>query len=86
MADSALASEILRFLQHRDPVMSVCPIQIARALTGDKTWRSLMPGIRGVLVQLVGERRVIVTRGTKVLSVAEIEGGSIRIRRGPQFD
>jgi Protein of unknown function (DUF3253) len=86
VTDAALKSEILRSLEYRDRAVSVCPSQIARSITDDRVWRPLMPRIRKLLVQLVQERRVIVTRGTRVLSVEEIEGGPIRIRRGPQFD
>jgi Protein of unknown function (DUF3253) len=86
VTDAVLTSEILRSLAYRDRAVSVCPSQIARSVADDRVWRPLMPRIRGVLVQLVREQRVIVTRGTRVLSVEEIEGGPIRIRRGPQFD
>jgi Protein of unknown function (DUF3253) len=86
LADSTLKAEILRSLQHRDRALSVSPSEIARSLADDKAWRPLMPRIRSLLVQLVREQRVIVTRGTQVLSAQEIEGGTIRIRRGPQFD
>jgi hypothetical protein len=86
VTDAALQLEIMRSLEYRDRAVSVCPSQIARSITDDRVWRPLMPRIRKLLVQLVQERRVIVTRGTRVLSVEEIEGGPIRIRRGPQFD
>lgn len=86
LADADLKSEILRSLQRRDWAVSVCPQQIARSVTGDKTWRPLLPRIRNLLAQLVREQRVIVTRGTDVVSAENIAGGSIRIRRGPQFD
>jgi hypothetical protein len=82
LADATLRSEILRSLQCRDWALSVCPSQIARSLTDDKTWRGLLPRIRGLLVQLVREQRIVVTRGTQVLSEQEIEGGTLRIRRG----
>jgi len=47
--------------------------------------RPLVPRIRDVLVHLVREQLIIVTRNS-MLSVEEIEGGSIRSRRGPRFD
>lgn len=86
LADVDLKTEILRSLQGRDWAQSVCPQQIARSLANDKTWRPLLPRIHRLLVQLVREQRIIVTRGTEVLSEQEIEGGTIRIRRGRQFD
>jgi hypothetical protein len=86
VADAELKSEILRSLQRRDWAVSICPQQIARSLTGDKTWRTLLPRIRCLLAQLVREQRVVVTRGTEVLGAQDLEGGSIRIRRGPQFE
>jgi Protein of unknown function (DUF3253) len=86
VTDAVLKLEILNSLEYRDRAVSVRPSEIARSIADDKVWRPLMPRIRTILVQLVREQRVIVTRGTQVLSVDEIEGGSIRIRRGPQFD
>jgi hypothetical protein len=38
------------------------------------------------LAQLVWQRIVIASRGTRVLSVEEMEGVPVRIRRGPHFD
>lgn len=86
LADVALKTEILRSLRCRNFALSVCPAQIARSLSDDKAWRLLLPRIHTLLVQLVREQRVVVTRGTQVLSGREIGGGTIRIRRGPQFD
>jgi hypothetical protein len=48
------------------------PRKIARSLTDHKVWRPLMPRIRNVVAQLVRDRCVIVTRGTKVLSLEEM--------------
>lgn len=86
LGDATLKAEILRSLQRRDRALSVSPSEIARSLADDRAWRPLIPRIRNLLVQLVREKRVIATRETQVLSAQEIVGGTIRIRRGPQFD
>jgi hypothetical protein len=85
IADESLMVAILRALERRDEAKSVGPSEIARSLSDHKSWQPLIPRIRSVVAQLVREKRVIVTRGTKVLSVDDIEGGPIRIRRGPLF-
>ena len=61
IARADLKSEILRSLQRRDWAVSICPLQIARSLTGDKTWRSLLLRMRSLLAQIVRERRVVVS-------------------------
>jgi Protein of unknown function (DUF3253) len=86
LPDSALRSGILQSLKSRDRGKSICPSEIARALSDDKDWHRLMPRIRKALIHLLREQRVIVTRGTTVLRVDEMRGGPTRIRRGPQFD
>jgi hypothetical protein len=85
LTDEALRSEILRLLRSRRPALSICPSEIARSLADDEHWRPLMPRIRSVLVHLIRERSVIVTRGARVLGEQELQGGTIRIRRGPRF-
>jgi hypothetical protein len=84
--DETLRSEILRLLRCRRPALSICPSEIARSLVDDEHWRPLMPRIRSVLVDLIRERSVIVTRGARVLGEQELAVGTIRIRRGPKFD
>jgi Protein of unknown function (DUF3253) len=85
ISEAALRSEILQSLQRRERALSVCPSEVGRSITDDKGWRPLMPRIRQVLIGLIREQRVIVTRGTRVLSEHDLEGGTIRIRRGPRF-
>jgi hypothetical protein len=85
VSDTVVRSEILQSLQRREQALSVSPAAIARSIADDLGWRPLLPHIRRVLIGLVQEKRVVVTRGTRVLSQHQLEGGTIRIRRGPQF-
>ena len=84
VSDEMLQLEILRILRRRDQALSVCPSEIARAMV-ENGWRTLMPRIRHVLIELIQAQRVIATRGARVLSEHELDGGTIRIRRGPRF-
>ena len=86
ISDVILRSEILKTLQRRDPALSVCPSDIARAITDGQAWRPLTLRIRAALIELMRDKRIIVTRGARVLGEHELAGGTIRVRRGPLFE
>jgi hypothetical protein len=83
--DSAITAAIMTLLMHHDHVSSFCPSVIARALVEGKDWRALMPQIRRVLQDLMHRRRVVLTRGTDILTAEDLEGRPIRFRRGARF-
>lgn len=79
--DRAITDTILRLLAARAPSASICPSDVARALSSDeRIWRAQMPAIRRVAAQLATEGRVKVTRGAMQVNALS-KGGPIRIRR-----
>lgn len=79
--DQAIADTILTLLASRVPSASICPSDVARALSADeRVWRAKMPVVRRVVAQLVVDGRVKVTRGLVEVD-ALAKGGPIRIRR-----
>jgi hypothetical protein len=85
MEDASITAAILGLLSHRDVAASACPSEVARTLGDERQWRTLMPQIREVLVELIKQRRIIATRGSRELQPEELSGGPIRIRRGRKF-
>jgi hypothetical protein len=85
MDDACITAVILGLLNHRDAAASACPSEVARTLGDERQWRTLMPRIREVLVELIKQQRVIATRGDRELQPEELSGGPIRIRRGRKF-
>lgn len=84
--DSTVTAAIMSLLSRRDQVSSACPSEVARALMDGKDWRALIPQVLRVLQGLLHSRRVVVTRGTDVLTAQELEGQPIRFRRGARFN
>jgi hypothetical protein len=79
--DQAIVDAMLALLASRAPSASICPSDVARALSSDeRIWRAKMPAIRRVAAQLATDGRVKVTRG-KVEVDALSKGGPLRIRR-----
>lgn len=79
--DRAIADAMLALLASRAPSASICPSDVARALSSDeRIWRAQMPAIRRVAAQLAAEGRVTVTRGAVEVDALS-KGGPLRIRR-----
>ncbi len=79
--DAVLAATIFALLERRRPGATICPSDVARALSADEaTWRASMPAIRRVAAGLARQGRLTVTRrGVEV--DAEAPGGPIRLGR-----
>ena len=79
---AALEAEILRQTTERGPGKSICPSEVARALSPDgDTWRRLMGPIRAAAIRLARQGQVEVLRKGKPVSLdAEIRG-VIRLRK-----
>ena len=71
-------SAILALLDERAEGATICPSEVARALTDD--WRPLMPVVREAAQGLVTEGKVEVTQGGEVVDLATARG-PIRLRR-----
>jgi len=79
--DRTIADMMLTLLDSRAPSASICPSDVARALSPDeRIWRAKMPAIRRVAAQLAAQGRVKVTRGTQEVDALS-RGGPVRIRR-----
>lgn len=78
--DQVITDTILTLLAARAPSASICPSDVARALSSEeRVWRAQMPAIRRVAAQLAAEGRVKVTRGSEEVDALS-KGGPIRIR------
>ena len=71
---------ILDLLARRDPGMTICPSDAARALGGDDGFRPLMPLVRDAAADLVAAGELEVTQRGQVVDLATARG-AIRLRR-----
>jgi hypothetical protein len=82
MTPASIEHKIFELLATRQPGATICPSEVARALTADAPdggpWRELMPQIRQVAQQLVERQRLSVTRGGTPVD-ATSSGGPIRL-------
>jgi hypothetical protein len=86
MAASDIERCVIDLLRRRAGSASICPSDVARALTGDEDgWRELMPAVRDVAARMAHRRHLIITQGDATLDPDEIDHGPIRLRRGPEF-
>jgi Protein of unknown function (DUF3253) len=77
---------VLDLLERRAATSSICPSDVARALSGDEDgWRALMPIVRQVAARLAREETVLITQGKAPLDPESTIRGPIRLRRGPKF-
>lgn len=84
--DDAIRDALFALLDRRASGATVCPSEVARALTADDDWRPLMPRIRQVARRLAAQGRLRLTRrGVDVdLNIdAPGGGGPIRLGRPP---
>lgn len=82
-AERALERAIIELLAEREAGASICPSEAARRVEPDE-WRTLMEPARRAAGRLVGEGRVEVTQGGRVVEISEAKG-PIRVRRGARF-
>lgn len=77
---------VVALLRRRAPGASICPSDVARALTDvESEWRALMQPVRDAAATLARAGSVVVTQGEHVVDPADIDRGAIRLRRGPSF-
>lgn len=84
-SDAEIAATLMRLLARREPPSTLCPSEVARALSADG-WRPLMPQVRAVAASLALQGRVEVLQRGQVCAPAGPWHGAIRIRRGPNAD
>jgi hypothetical protein len=84
--DQRIERLILDLLGKRSASSSICPSEVARAMSDDEaTWRGLMPNVRAVAAAMQAAGRVRITRGDEVVTPATLDHGPIRLRRGKTF-
>ncbi|WP_036271680.1 DUF3253 domain-containing protein [Methyloversatilis discipulorum] len=81
LSDERIAETLLVLVAGRAPGRSICPSEVARALTPD--WRPLMPRVRDVARRLARKGRVVVTQGGDVRDPRADWRGPIRISQPP---
>lgn len=81
LTNADLEDRIFALLAARRAGATICPSEVARALTPDESgWRELMPRVREVAQGLARNHRLIVTRGGVEVD-ATSRGGPIRLGR-----
>jgi len=84
--DTDIERDILGLLTDRSTASSICPSDVARALTGEEAeWRALMPQVREVAKRMAEEKIIRVTQGDDEVTINEDLRGPIRLRRGDRF-
>jgi hypothetical protein len=76
---------ILELLEQRDPGMTICPSDAARALGGDDGFRPLMDLVRDAAGELVEAGRIEVTQHGEPV-VLDRAKGPIRLRAVPESE
>jgi hypothetical protein len=73
---SALETSMLSLIAERGPEKTICPSDVARAVSGGHPdqWGPLMQPIRKVAVRLAGEGRLVVYRKGKPVDPANFKG------------
>lgn len=75
--DTAIEAELLRQVTARGAEKSICPSEVARALS--ETWQPLLGRVRAIAVRLSVEGRIEVLRKGKPVEPDEVRG-VIRLR------
>jgi hypothetical protein len=84
--DRDIERSIVELLSARSWSSSICPSDVARALTGEEAqWRGLMPQVREVAKAMAAEGIIRVTQGDSEVTIDEQLRGPIRLRRGDRF-
>lgn len=80
-ADRELEAGIRSLLASRAATATICPSDVARAVTSDETeWRALMEPVRRAARRMVAAGEVEITQGGSVVDPSTAKG-PIRIRR-----
>ncbi|WP_355606448.1 DUF3253 domain-containing protein [Xanthomonas cannabis] len=84
--DAQIAALIRHLLTQRQPEQSICPSEVARALSDDASvWRTLMPQVRAVAAAAAEAGVVRVTQQGRTVQLPGVRG-PIRLMRGLQFE
>jgi len=78
--DHAVRTEIVRLLSRRAPDATICPSEVARALSHDK-WRPLMPQVRAVALGMARRGELEILQGGDAIDPESPLRGPIRLGR-----
>lgn len=78
-ADGLIAETILQLLARRSPDATICPSEVARALSPDGRWRPLMSRVREIAKSMAVDGRIVVSQRGEVLDPCSTWRGAIRI-------
>lgn len=76
---------ILELLGERDPHVTICPSEVARAASTD-AWRVLMPAVRTAASRLGAQGTIVITQGGIPLSPETTWRGPVRLGRGVAWE
>ena len=79
--DARIRSEISAQVKARGADKSICPSEVARALSED--WRALMPQVRSVAAGMAAQGELHVTQGGETVN-AQTASGPIRLSLPPE--
>ncbi|MBD1918740.1 MULTISPECIES: DUF3253 domain-containing protein [Cyanophyceae] len=68
-----LRTTLLGLLAQRGPSKTICPSEVARALS-PKNWRELMPAVREVGVELVAEGQIVAQQRGQMVDPKTVRG------------
>lgn len=77
------AEAVVTMLSKRGPSASICPSEVARALSANE-WRPLMNAVRAAGARLAQRGIVMVTQADREIDLSRASG-PVRFRRGPSF-
>lgn len=77
------AEAVVALLSKRGPSASICPSEVARALSANE-WRPLMDAVRAAGARLAQRGVVVITQGDREVDLCYVVG-PVRFRRGPSF-
>lgn len=79
--DQRIKDLICELTDERGPEKSICPSEVARALSDDN-WRELMPEVRRVAHDLCQSGQIVATQRGEVVDL-KIVSGPVRLRKAP---
>ena len=78
IAEPHIRERLLQLVRDRGPEKTICPSEVARSLSADD-WRSLMPQVRAVGIDLAHSGAIVVTQKGKIVD-PQTAKGPIRYR------
>lgn len=82
--DDRIARTLLALCRERGSARSICPSEVARALSRDEAqWRALMPLVRATAAALAARGDIVVTQRGRAIDI-DTARGPVRVKLQPQ--